>query len=401
MTSFRLNRKKLVWIFVITTTAVLFSCVAVYKLYFYKIPDLKRAASFTDWYQQHKRKNFSSPGNMEQSLRIESPYLLVDKIYRSMEGPMVSKEYFIEDNILSKTISAFSPKLLWITGYKVELYDDKDQKISDDFMCHNNLNLGHNNVLPWKVKTLGTDKRLFTLSEGQTVTRFPENCGIPLLSNQRLRIDYQVLNHNLPAIHLNVKQVVTLFYKYDKDCTEEMKALYQQSIFVTKQTDGPPGAFNEVPLQQGKVTRSDNQIEQKQCCTPDIGSKDGFPFRDSYGREFTGHWTIDDTTEVLTTDVSRMLNLDKDRKAYFVSVHVHPFCESLALKDQTNSTVVYTASAVNYSNKTGLKHISSLSSSEGVLLLKGHKYTLTSVYAKTVRERHTAMATMSLYLAED
>lgn len=391
-----------IWKIIIVTSLIIFLASSIiYKLFFFKIPEENKSISFLEWYENFKQKEISDTIFKQNSRLIESPCLLVDKIYKSMEGPMAVKEFFIENDNFKIISSAFSPKLLWITGYKVELFDDNDNRLSDDFMCHNNLNIVKNNVLPWKVNTLGTDTRLFTLTEGQVEINLPENYGIPILSNQRLRVDFQVLNHNLPKINLKVKQVVTIYYKYDSEGTNKMKALYQQSVFVTKQISGPAGNFNELPIFAQDSVKNKFKDEVKVCCTnTDLLLSKGYPFFDCYKREFTGHWTIDDSLEVITTDVSPMLNLEKDTKVHFFSVHVHPFCQSLELVDETVAKSIYKSDINNFTDRIGLKYISKKESLEGIQLFKNHKYTLTSVYNKTTTEKQTAMATMFLYCEE-
>ena len=379
----------------------LFIAATLYKLYFYKLPEENKATSFIEWYKNNKTKRSTSDIPKQNLRTIESPYLLVDRIFRSMEGPMAAKEYFIDSDLSNIISSAFSPELLWITGYKVELFDDKNNRLSDDFMCHNNLNIGKNNVLPWRINTLGTDKRLFTLTEGQVEIHLPENYGIPILSDQRLRVDFQVLNHNLQKINLKVKQVVTIYYKRDRECSQEMHALYQQSVFVTKQISGPSGAFNESPTLKNDSIKNNFKDEVKLCCSnPGMLSTEGYPFKDNFKREFTGHWTIDDSLETVTTDVTPMLNLKTDTKVHFFSVHVHPFCQSLELVDATTATSIYKANTINFTDKIGLKYISKKGTIDGIQLVKDHKYTLTSIYNKTEKEKHTAMATLFLYCEE-
>lgn len=371
----------------------------VFKLYYYQVPEMKKSPSFVQWQRSQAFSNIELSDTAEYSKVVASPYLHIDRIYRSMEGPMGALEFFVDDNLLHRIQSLFKPQLIWITGYKVELYDEQNLRVSDDYMCHNNLNIGSRNVLPWKLKTLGTDKRLFTLSEGQTETRFPANTGIPILANQRLRMDYQVLNHNLPKIDLKVKHVVTVYYRYAS--AQQMTALYQQTIFATKQIAGPRGGFNEVPAADVTEIKNLNRDEVKNCCTPGGESVSGFPFRDAYQREFTGHWTIDEGEEEVRTTINPMLNLSQGTKIHFISVHVHPFCESLTLTDQTSVKEVYQARAVNFPNKIGLASISKFSSAEGIPLNTQHSYELRSIYRKTSKERHTAMATMSLYCEEN
>ena len=267
-------------------------------------------------------------------------------------------------------------------------------------MCHNNLNIGHNNILPWKLKTLGTDKRLFTLTEGQTEIHLPEHYGIPLMSNQRLRVDFQVLNHNQLPVNVKVKQKVTIYYKRNCEIAESMRALYQQSVFECKQVAGPRGAFDEKPTGKTDTLITSNDLLKLCCSNTGVEMKDGYPFRDNYSREFTGHWVLSDSLETTCTDVTRMLNLSTTTLVHFFSVHVHPFCKSLELIDNTTGLSIYKAEMIGSKGKVGLEVIPVKSIDEGILFYSNHIYKLISVYHKTQAERHSAMASMYLYCEE-
>lgn len=374
----------------------------VYRTYIYVRPLGEKYNSFNEWRKKNFYRGERCGNDQYDSLVVESPYLLVDTIFRSMEGPLAYEYVFLNESFLGRFTSFLSPELVWLTGYKVELFDDKGKRLSDDFMCHNNLNIGEKDVLPWKVKTKGTDKRLFTLTEGQVDLHLPENTGIPVMSDQRLRVDFQVLNHNFPKVNLKVKQVVTIYYKKDKDCKQDIKALYQQSIFVVKQISGPAGKFDEPPLGDSSIVDV-NHDEVKLCCSkPDEKNvSDKFPFKDKYGRLYTGHWTLPDTVEYLEINADPFLNIKNDGEAYFFSAHVHPFCQYLELFDETDSSSVYRAEATNFKDKIGLEKITTGLFPEGIAIKASHHYTLKSVYNKTLPEKHTAMATMFLYLNED
>ena len=394
-------KRHILWkLFIVTAIIVIAAGLLLFKLYVYKMPESRKILSFNDWYLNLKVDKTESKQAVEYSRSIESPYLLIDTIFRSMEGPMTAKEVFINDQITKIIGSAFLPELLWITGYKVELFDDKNNRLTYDFMCHNNLNIGKNNVLPWKINTLGTDKRLFTLTEGQTEIHLPEHYGIPVMSNQRLRVDFQVLNHNQFPVNVKVKQRVTIYYKRNTEISESMRALYQQSIFVCKQVAGPRGDFNEEPSLNADTLINSQDLLKVCCSNTGLDMKDGYPFLDNYKREFTGHWVLSDSLETTHTDVTRMLNLSTNTLVHFFSVHVHPFCKSLELIDNTTGLCIYKAEMVNFKDKVGLEMIPLKSTSDGILLYSNHNYKLVSIYNKTRPERHTAMASMYLYCEE-
>lgn len=389
------------FLFIILIVILSITGYTAYSLLYPVIKQESQKIPFKIWYQKHPPKTRKQNHTVTNSRIVESPDFYIDTLYRSMEGPYNSTEFYLEDNPLNLFCSVYKPKLAWLTGYRVELYNDKNELVSADFLCHNNLNISIKNTLPWLSKTLGTDTRIFTLTEGQTELKLPHGFGVPVLSNQRLRVDFQVLNHNMLPISLRLKHRIIIEYVWDDDLTEAMTALYQQSVFITKQISGPIGHYNEIPQNPDSVLNTLEQDPKTCCSSPSFnGLYDFDPFQDRYGRKYTGHWIIDDSLETLTTDVTRMLLLTEDARVHFISVHVHPFCESLELLDDSTNQIIYKASTKNFKDKIGLSKISYLSSPEGILLSQNHPYTLRSVYNKTDSARHTAMATMFLYLEE-
>ena len=127
----------------------------------------------------------------------------VDAIYKSMRGPASAQRI--------RLAKLPSQELLWVVGYQTEIVDaGKTQTLAPDFMCHNNLNItdldDHRKRFPWPEGA----KRVFTLSQGQMEVRFPEGFGIPVLSDEPLTVNTQVLNHNLEDASFRVRHKTTV-----------------------------------------------------------------------------------------------------------------------------------------------------------------------------------------------
>lgn len=138
---------------------------------------------------------------------IISDTMRINKIMRSMEGPFSITNFTFGNGFMNY----FSPQLIWLTGYQLDVIDAMtNQKLSNDFMCHNNMNIVDKNSVPWKLETQGSNTRLFTLTEGQTQLQLPDGFGIPILSNQKLEIVSQVLNHNIADTNFLVRQRVKI-----------------------------------------------------------------------------------------------------------------------------------------------------------------------------------------------
>ena len=76
-------------------------------------------------------KNWEINGK-SNNYQMTSPTFLLDGIYKSMEGPKSSRYIQLNQN----------DSLLWITKFKVEAIDDETKaKISNDYICHTNIDL--------------------------------------------------------------------------------------------------------------------------------------------------------------------------------------------------------------------------------------------------------------------
>jgi len=153
---------------------------------------------------------------------LSEPYT-IDRIYKSMAGP--------EGKQIVRLWTADPPELLWITGYRVRVVGaDGRAPVSQEFMCHNNLDynpLDHARVFG---SPSGFSTRLFTLSQGQFAVDLPEGFGLPILSNETLYLSTQVLNHNLKDVNIQVRHKVTVDFVRDQELKEPLKQLGEHQV---------------------------------------------------------------------------------------------------------------------------------------------------------------------------
>jgi len=372
----------------------------------YKYISKEHKVVFTKWYN---KRDFSNKKNSEANIHVfefTSPEIKIDTIFRSMQGPFRVNHIVLSDDKINFADKLFSkPEVYWLIGYSAEVINNKGEKIADDFLCHNNLDIYDNSNLPWKSNAFSNFQRVFTLTAGQTQLRLPEGMGIPVLGNTTLAISSQALNHNYPDTLLKTKQQVKIYYIKDSELSEAMIPLYQEAIFVTKQLSGPTGYFNSSPVNfeataQIKVTSNSIAADSMSCCTGKIFDPHFNPYKDNYGRTYTGHWSFEPGIEVLNSDITEMLSLPYKTRIHYIGMHVHPFCTRLELKDKTTDKTIFKGVNKNHSDKIGLDYIDHFESKEGVELSNFHRYLLTSEYDNTSPQIQTGMATMFLYLEE-
>lgn len=314
-----------------------------------------------------------------------SPVFKIDRLYRSMLGPSHMKRV----ELMGKKAA---PELLWLTGISAEI-KGKDGVTPEhkDFMCHINLDMDaahHRGRFGYQGHV---DERVFTLSQGQFAAVLPRGFGIPVYSDEPLRLFTQVLNHNFPDKTYRVRHKVRVDFVREKERTEPLRPLFVSSAFVMALLEGKDGHFSlEKP----------DAVTENSSCLPGAhapGATMAF-YDDPYGRKFSGHWVIKPGREVRRTLVTKMMNLPYDTTLHYAAVHLHPFAESLELRDITTGRTVMRSKARNPEKGIGLEHVDYFSSVEGLPLIREHQYELVSVYDNTSGIDQDSMAAVFLYL---
>ena len=94
------------------------------------------------------------------------------------------------------------------------------------------------------------------------------------------------------------------------------------------------------------------------------------------------------------------MNLPFDTTIHYIAVHLHPFAESLTLRDVTTGETVLASKAENRPERIGLARVDQIASAKGITLHKDHQYELVSAYNNTTGQNRTAMAVMYLYVED-
>ncbi len=307
----------------------------------------------------------------------------VDKLYKSMRGPYSTQKVSIEESLF--------PELLWIVGYEARMVAaDGSTPLSQEFMCHSNLDLdidNHRQLFGW---TKTTAARIFTLSQGQFEIDFPEGFGVPILSTEKLDLTTQVLNHNRPDEKFQVRHHVTIRYVRDRELKEPMRPLFPSAAAGLVSLDGERGFFATEEPEEG--------VHGPGCLPGENAS--ARVIEDAQGRTFAGHWVVKPGHEVNRTNVTRWINLPFDTTLHYIAVHLHPFAESLTLRDLTTGETLFKSHARPPEAGIGLAHVDYFSSAEGIPLYATHEYEIVSVYDNTSGVDQDSMAVMYFYLLD-
>ena len=315
-----------------------------------------------------------------RTLDIYSEVFTVDQKFRSMMGPTD-----IVDGAMS---DADPPELLWITGYSAIMVDASGEtQLPQEFMCHANLNLdmaAHRKRFGW---TKNASRRLFTLSQGQYAVRFPPGFGIPIASDEQINVEMQVLNLNAEGEPFQVRHKVTLEYVRDVELTQPMKPLFMKAATGLVSLGDERAHYD--------VAQPDPKEHGEGCM---VGERAAGKVRtDKNGNEFSGHWVVKPGREENHTLVTSWMNLPFDTTVHYIAAHVHPFAESIELRDLTSGETVFSSKAHNFTDRVGLKEVEYYSSVEGLPIYKDHEYELVSVYDNTSGEEQDSMAVLFMY----
>ena len=327
-----------------------------------------------------------------RTLEIYSPLLKVDRIYKSMEGPFRTQNVNFRDN--------GRPLLIWILGYRADIVSaDGQAALSQEFMCHSNLELNtetHRKIFQRQEiddTVVVPLTRVATLSQGQLSMSLPEGFGMPIMSSEDLILGTQVLNLNRPEMDTSVRHKLYLDFILDKDLKTHLKPLLptfaQVSALVERDGVYRPSVISNV-------------LEQTSCSlglhAPQAGNL-GL-HNDNFGRRFTGHWVVKPGREVRRTRVTKHMRIPFDTTIHYMAVHLHPFSESLTLRDLTKNKDLWTCHPKMMKTGIGIDEAADYSSREGIAVYKDHEYEVVSVYNNTSGVNQDAMATIFIYLLD-
>jgi cyclophilin family peptidyl-prolyl cis-trans isomerase len=326
---------------------------------------------------------------------LSKVYPIVKK-YKSMEGPTGAQTVYLGERA--------HPELLWLTAIKTEVVgaDGKTLK-SPELMCHMNVDID-----PMKHKALfnlqrNPAARLMTISQGMRVpgggfaSHLPEGFAFPVASNEPLYVMTQVLNHNIEhPKNLRVRHRVTFEYLRDRDMTQRPIALFNLPASGMVQMSDNPLALTSSMQAPSEPHGASCLVGMRAPNAAGMNSD----YIDPQGRHMTGHWVVPPGKQVNASDATWFMAIPYDIKLHYAAVHLHPFAQSLTLRDSTTGTDIFKAQAFNPPNRVGLSRVDSFVSLPGVALYKDHKYEMVSVYDNPTSQNADSMASIFMGVSD-
>ncbi|NNK88494.1 MAG: hypothetical protein HKO90_09440 [Flavobacteriaceae bacterium] len=304
-----------------------------------------------------------------------TPTLVIDGIYKSMEGPKVMRAFQLDPS---------RADLVFITGFTTEALSPTEvDNLSDDYICHTNVDYyDGEHYSRWDLNhRIGMQyPRLTSMSHGIESYNLPKGYGFPVFTNENLFLSTQTLNHNVSEEVFGVKHKISLNYS---EAVESLKPLYSKTIFIMLPYD------KDNPF-EGPSDENPN------ACLP-VETKN-HSYVNENGQALSGHWVIFPGEAEYSFDVTAQMQLQDSTSLHHAAIHVHPFTESLSLVDKTMNSILFESRAQNYRDKIGLEDVSYFSSSEGIMLYPDHRYELVLKVNNTTGIDQDMMASMFIFL---
>lgn len=346
-------------------------------IYYLKLPNRHKAIIKTHLY--HKLGIVDNTWNIhttDSTITLITPTLVVDNIYKSMEGPKASTHFQID---------ASKNNLVWITSFDTKALSTNEVDIlSNDYICHTNIDFyDGEHYSRWHLNhRIGEQyPRLTSMSNGIESYKLPDGFGFPVFTNENLFVVSQLLNHNIKGKTFSIKHKVTLGIAPNNS---DIKPLMSKTVFVMLPYN------NENPFE---IPAGNNP----EMCLP-VETKN-HSYIDDSGNHLSGHWVIFPNKKAsYKYDITKQLQLKDSTTMHHIAVHLHPFSETLTLRDKTKDSVLFVSKAINYTDKTGLKSVPYFSDEKGIMLYPHHNYELIVTTNNTTDVNQDMMASMFIFL---
>lgn len=324
-------------------------------------------------YGLHLVDNTWTITNNETNIEFITPTMVIDNIYKSMEGPQVTKSFQIDSK---------KSDLVFINYFNVEaLQTDEKTKLANDFICHTNIDyFDGEHYSHWQLDNRIGEQypRLTSMSNGIETYQFPKGFGFPVFTDENLFLATQTLNHNITDKTISVKHKINIGYSKLND---SIKPLRSKTIFMM------------LPFDYDNPFKGPTESNPNMCLP--IETKN-HTYKNN-GMAMSGHWVIFPEQKTYRFDVSKQLNLKAATTLHHIATHLHPFAERLDLRDSTTDSIIFSAKAKNYADKIGLKNVSVFSNENGVTMHPNHNYELVLQTNNTSGVNQDMMASMFLF----
>ncbi len=353
----------------------------------------------TVWAHQRRQRFFREPQIIERGDRavglLSSTYR-IDKLYQSMTGP--------SSNHPGIYLAQGDPdQLVWVTGIATEVVNrDGSAKLSPEFFCHANLTLNDQHTSPDQHNqsfggTTHLDWRLFTLVPGKLKIQLPHGFGVPMRAGEALDFFSMSLNQNVQGQRIDMRLRTRVQFVLDDQLTQPLRALFRRSVYGLVKTDRASVPDHLLGVETASHPGASCGLPGT-APTCDLGksaSDSGM-----FGPGYTIHWMVPPGKHTYRTEVTDQLKLPFDTTVHYATAHLHPFGESVELRDKTTGQTVFLIRSEDFQDRLGVVHMDEVTSQEGIPIDQSHRYELITKYNNTLTKPIDAMSIFYLYMLE-
>ena len=294
---------------------------------------------------------------VKTSSHILGPVHVREK-YISMTGPVVQGSATLEGPV-------------WVTGFRVDVLNDKGESESPEYLCHAWVTLGNRFAL--------ADQKMMTISEGLEEMTFPPGFAIRLENApNNIALLAQALNNN-EKVDKKLSYKLTVSYVDDNAAKEQgLRNLRTISVAVMAKDANPSGS---------------SEICRTQDETAGVSMTEG-------GKSLV-HFDVPPGRHEYKSVIPKDSPLYAGGTIHFIKLHLHPYGESITLTDKTTGETLWAGKAqMAADGRAVLTDTDHYASAEGLKIDTSHEYEISSVYNNTTDKVTDAMAVLRLYVAD-
>jgi hypothetical protein len=293
--------------------------------------------------------------NVAQGALLEKSFYLkglkVDKIYRSMQGPT-------KQLILNK--KDFATDTFWIKEFSTDVYSSNTKENSLEFLCHISL-------------TTFNEGSLVALAQGLNTLKFPDGFALKASvgPEKNAFLNAQVLNNNYSSINKKIDFKAKIKYFTNSEA-KKRKIVPLKFAFV--------GSL--CPLSKCKpVYMHDHKMENIEPST--------------------SHWYVPPGKHSYINKVKLDSFEGKNIKIHYIWLHLHPYGQSLSLKNISKNKVIWKGHAYNHQEKELITNLDFYSSSKGISIDPKDEYEVEMVVNNRTDRNIDTMGAFWIYYSHD
>ncbi len=348
----------------------------------------------------HSSVGLDSPREVAiRRLVFESEEFVIGRKIDSMDGPSAVRSVELRD--------AAPGELVWLTGLRNRAVDAvSGAELSQEFLCHSNLSWGSPEQLERHTSrfhaTRSLDTRVMTLIQGQNELELPAGFGVPMVADEPLEFFTMVINKNSDELPLELKVRTELEYRLQGDFEQPPVPLFKRRLYNAVETDPSATVHHhggDGDSGHGSAHEETGHGERGVAVAPSAMQHATLEWDDE-GTRYGMHWMVPPGRHEYRTPVSGQLELPFDTTVHYVTAHLHPYGESIALEDVSTGETVFRLRAHPYTDRLGIAAMESFSSRAGVPLSRHGSYELVTIYDNPTEQPVDAMGILYLYLRD-